>query len=299
MPPMAAGRGADFDEPQGFGDQGRLGRALAALTRRFPALARRTRLVDSFLLGPSVLPLRSWLRFLELEKFPDRVPAGTSTVPLTVRPFDGQVIHVRPRATDWEVVHSALFGAYHRPPAHLTPLRTILDLGANIGVTVADLAACYPDARILGIELDGDNSELARRNTSRWPDRVEILHGAAWTEDGQISYGGDQGEWGFRVAPAMVTVKPETIVGEVPAYSISTLLDRLVPDGQVDYLKMDVEGAEIQLLADGARWADRVRCIKVEVHLPFDVDACSSELTRLGFRAVPDPKGIPCVVGYR
>jgi FkbM family methyltransferase len=299
MPPMRAAPGSEFHEPQGFGAQGRLGRALMPLIRRLPPRVRKTRLIDSLLLGPSVFAPRSWLRFLELEKFPDRLPPGADTVALDIRPFDGQVIQVRPGGSDWEVVHSALFEGYHRPPSDLAPVRTILDLGSNIGVTVADLASLYPQARILGIELDADNVELARQNTSRFSDRVEVLHGAAWTEDGKISYGGDRGEWGYQVAPAMTADAPQSIIGEVPAYSLSTLIDRLAPNGSVDYLKMDVEGAEIQLLGDGAKWAERVRCINVEIHVPFDVRACARELTRLGFSAAPDPSGTTCVLGYR
>jgi FkbM family methyltransferase len=176
-------------------------------------------------------------------------------------------------------------------------VRTILDLGANIGVTVADLAALYPDARILGVELDGDNFELARQNTARWADRVAIVHGAVWTEDGHIAYGGDSGEHAYRVVPAMKS--ESSVIAEVPAFSMSTLIDRLAADGSVDYVKMDVEGAEAFLLAGGSAWGERVRCIKVEVHLPYDVASCSRELERMGFAVTPDPTGIPSVTGER
>ena len=53
--------------------------------------------------------------------------------------------------------------------------RTILDLGSNIGLTIALYAAKFPAARILGVELDSSNLEIAHMNTDR-----EILWGAAW-----------------------------------------------------------------------------------------------------------------------
>jgi FkbM family methyltransferase len=63
----------------------------------------------------------------------------------------------------------------------------ILDLGANIGITVADNARRYPGARLIAVELDPENAELARLNTAPWADRVELLQGAVWTEDGEIA----------------------------------------------------------------------------------------------------------------
>lgn len=51
----------------------------------------------------------------------------------------------------------------------------IVDLGANLGITVADNARRYPEAQIIAVELDPENAELARRNTAPWADRVELL----------------------------------------------------------------------------------------------------------------------------
>lgn len=260
---------------------------------------RRSWLVQSILRGPRVFPIPSLLRFLTLQLAGGRAPKSWATVPLAVRWFDGQMIRVRPGGSDWETVHTSLLGRYHRPPADLVPVRTILDLGANIGVTVGDLAARYPEARILGVELDADNVRLARRNTERWADRTEILHGAVWTDDGTIRYGGTGGEDAYRVLPALPPSAPADAVAEVNAHSMTSLIERLSPGGVVDYVKMDVEGTEPFLLAEGNEWADRVCCLKVELHRPFDVAACTRELRRLGFAARQDPTGIACVIGRR
>ncbi|MGH2870444.1 MAG: FkbM family methyltransferase [Solirubrobacteraceae bacterium] len=258
-------------------------------------------LVSTLLRGPQVFALRSWLRLLELQKLGRSRGAQGGTVVLTVRRWPDQPLYVRPGGTDWETVHGSLIRGYHRPPLELGRLGTILDLGVNIGVTVADFASHHPEARILGVELDGANVELARRNTAAWRDRVEILHGAAWSEDGEIGYGGDRGEWAYRVVPAMDERTAAQMIDRVPAFSMGTLIEHLEPDGLVDYAKMDIEGAERFVLAAAADdgWATRVRCISVEVHLPLDVAGCSAMLQRLGFRTVVDPSGIPAVVGYR
>jgi FkbM family methyltransferase len=249
-------------------------------------------LISSLVLGPRIFSLGSWLRFLEIQKLGRRLPWRSDLLCLKVRGWGSQFMYVRPRGTDWETLHASLIGKYHRPPDDLLSVSTILDLGTNIGATVADMAACYPAARVMGVELDADNVSLAQRNTEHWVGRVSIVHGAAWSTDGQIAYGGDRGEWAYRVAPAMDERTMASIIDTVPAYSLLTLIDRLVPGGEVDYVKMDIEGAESFILDDGTKWAPRVRCVKVEVHLPLDVAGCSEKLERLGFTTVIDPEGI-------
>jgi FkbM family methyltransferase len=178
-------------------------------------------------------------------------------------------------------------------------VRTILDLGANIGATVADLAVGHPGARVLGVELDAANVAIARRNIERWRDRASIVHGAVWTDDGEIAYGGERGEWAYRILPAMDARTDAAAIATVPAFSMATLIDMVSSDGDVDYVKMDVEGAERFLLDGSGDWAARVRCLQVEVHVPWDLADCMRSLDRLGFDTVPDPGSIPSVTAFR
>jgi Methyltransferase FkbM domain len=70
-------------------------------------------------------------------------------------------------------------------------------------------------------------------------------------------------------------------------------------DGLVDYVKVDIEGGERELLQDRTGWASRIRAIKVEVHPPYTCDACEEDLTRLGFETRVDPRHRACVEGVR
>jgi FkbM family methyltransferase len=271
----------------------------AWLAHLAPRRLRDSMLISSIVLGPRIFAPASWLRFLEVQKLGRRLPWRGDLIRLKLRGWGSQCMYIRPRGTDWETLHASLIGKYHRPGDDLPGVSAILDLGSNIGATVADMAVHYPAARIIGVELDADNVALARRNTEHWVSRVSIVHGAAWSTNGEIAYGGNSGEWAYRVLPAMDERTASTIIDTVPAYSLLTLIDRLAPGGDVDYVKMDIEGAESFILDAGDDWAPRVRCIKVEVHLPLDVAGCSGKLERLGFTTVIDPEGIPCVTGYR
>jgi FkbM family methyltransferase len=278
-------------------------RALAATVRRLPARLRGSLLFTTLVLGPVVFTLRSWLRLLALQKLGPaiigRVTGSDGLVALGVRDWAGRPLYVRPGTTDWETAQVSLIGQVHRPPPSQSDVRTILDLGANIGATVADLADAYPTAQVLGIELDAANVAVAERNTAGWWPRASILHGAVWTEDGEVAYGGDRGEWAYRVLDAMDDRTRAAELATVPAFSLATLIDRLSPGGSVDYVKMDVEGAERFLLANGDGWSERVRCLQVEVHLPFDVAGCARMMEDLGFQVTTDPTGIPSVTGLR
>jgi FkbM family methyltransferase len=267
--------------------------------QRLPERLRASLLVQSLLLGPFVFTIRGWLALLTLQRLPSLGAARSGLVALGVRDWGGEPFYVRPRGTDWQTAHASLIGRYHRPPAELRDVHTILDLGANIGATVGDLAAAYPAARVLGVEMDAANAAVAERNVRRWADRASILHGAVWSEDGEIAYGGDRGEWAYRVLPAMDERTAAAAIDTVPAFSLTTLIDRLAPGGMVDYVKMDVEGAERFLLDHDDGWAARVRCMEVEVHLPLDVATCTHQLQSIGFRVVRDSAGRPTVMAYR
>lgn len=193
-----------------------------------------------------------------------RVRSDGATFPLVLRPGSSDSI----------VLTETFLGRHHLPPVAADEIRTILDLGANIGLTVAHLAVTCPNARVVGVELDPSNVALARRNTATWSDRCEILEAAVWHSDEPVRYevarGGECGaslaDGGSRTAEGL---------------SLLTLLDRL-GWAEVDFVKMDIEGAEWDVLATNTGWAERVRAIKVEGH-GRPVEECVRAVAALGF----------------
>ncbi len=173
-----------------------------------------------------------------------------------------------------------------------TGLHIIWDLGSNVGYTVAHLAHLFPGARIVGVELDVDNAAVARLNIAPWSDRCDLIHAAVWTEDGTLGYRRVAGqEYGLRVAPLMDAISEPNATA--PAISLNTLLLR-EPSRQIDYVKMDIEGAESRVLRENTEWAASVRAIKVEIHPPYSMSDCSTDLQELG---LPDHRRYqaPCL----
>jgi FkbM family methyltransferase len=167
----------------------------------------------------------------------------------------------------------------------------IWDLGANIGLTMADLAFRFPHSYVVGVELDEQNVGFARRNVGPWADRCVVVHAAVWSSDGEVHYRG----WPGGTSNYQVTDTAEG--APVRAVSLATLIREY--GGPVDYLKVDVEGAERELLRDGTAWADEVKCVKVELHGDYSVDDCQADLRRLGFTTRPDPRHWACVIALR
>jgi FkbM family methyltransferase len=243
---------------------------------------------------------RSLRTYIRLTRIAHHEGSGGLAVGLRLRPLGGRRVLVRPSTSDVDTVWGTFARGYHRPPVELAgrPLRLILDLGANIGLTMADFAVRFPQARVVGIELDGDNVLLARANLASWRGRCEVVHGAAWTSDSEVFYAPLPGHTAGHQIGGTGPDSPAGTV-RVPAFSLNTLLERHAPGARVDYLKMDVEGAERALLSETVEWARNVGCMKVEVHHPYGVDDCESDLRALGFATRTDPRHWGCVIGVR
>lgn len=140
-----------------------------------------------------------------------------------------------------------------------TDVRTVIDLGANAGYVSAFLLSEYPGSRVLAVELDAANVAHARRNLAPYGDRVEVLHGAAWSSNSLVSVAPGDGDWGRQ---ARVGGDGPT----VPSYDMPTLIERI--GGQVDLLKVDIEGAEEEIFRANTEWLDRVRNMSIELHTP-------------------------------
>jgi FkbM family methyltransferase len=226
--------------------------------------------------------LRSFLTMVRLAHI---APGVEATVRL--RPHRGRPVRLRARTADlWTAFD--LLPPVHLPPAEVTRPRRIWDLGANIGLTMVHMAVVYPEADIVGVEMDAANAALCRHNVAAWPDRCHVVEGAVWHEVKELSYSPSNGD-----ESAYSVALPNGGGHKGDERTVTTVtLDGLlasVPTGElVDYVKMDIEGAERETLRHSVAWAQRVRSVRVEVHPPYTVDECMEDLTALGFSVSSD-----------
>jgi FkbM family methyltransferase len=181
-------------------------------------------------------------------------------------------VYMRDGGTDHSVLYEIFgMGEYERVRA-LGDLRTIVDCGANVGYAAMYLLNHYPQADIVCVEPDAANLALCRRNLEPYGRRVHFVEAGVWSrEAGLIIESDGSGDWGLRVREARAGEK-----AHVGAVDIPSLIDR-TGWTQIDLLKIDIEGSEIEVFGERAQaWLPKVRNLVIELH----GDACRDTVLR-------------------
>ncbi|PWT94732.1 MAG: hypothetical protein C5B55_02245, partial [Blastocatellia bacterium] len=141
----------------------------------------------------------------------------------------------------------------------------ILDCGANIGITVLHYKRLYPKARIVAFEPDKEICKVLRKNLiANDADNVEVVEAAVWTTTGQHSFL-SEGADGSRL------VEQGGRKSATNEYSVKTVrLADYLETGSVDFVKLDIEGSELEVLADCADRLANIDQMVIEFHLMND-----------------------------
>lgn len=138
----------------------------------------------------------------------------------------------------------------------ITPV--IIDCGANIGLSVLYFKQLYPLAHIEAFEPDTQNFELLKRNCENNAlQDVALYQAAVWTSNGSIAFSADDSEASH--------ISEATSAKAVNVQSIR-LKESLQKYAQVDMLKMDIEGAEWDVVQDIASELNHVSHFFLEYH---------------------------------
>jgi FkbM family methyltransferase len=188
---------------------------------------------------------------------------------LTLRPFAGDLFVL------YEVLTS---NAYHIAPSLLPPdnVRVVVDCGANIGITSLFLAARYPGAMILSVEPHPENFALLKTNVAPVPRILPICACVTGTSQSAVRFTTDQAAWGNRIATDDHGVL-------VPAITIEELCKQNGIE-KIDLLKLDIEGAEEQVLENGTFLA-RTEHIIVELHGHYGFQCFQRDIAPYGLVA--------------
>ena len=226
--------------------------------------------------------LRVFSTIQDIRKF-RLVAYGNGSEPevVNVRAAGRTPLHIRPHTTDAGLLWDTFFNQYHLPLTTLRPDAVIFDLGASVGYTAVHFARLYPRATILAVELDERNFAAAKVHLEPI-ERCKLINAAVWSEDGSVSYDSEEVEWGFRVDNDYKNTDATTAV----AKTIATIMAENNV-ASVDFIMMDIEGAEWPVLSTATDWLDRVKMMKVELHPKFNENAtyenCARVLTLRGF----------------
>jgi FkbM family methyltransferase len=150
----------------------------------------------------------------------------------------------------------------------------IIDCGANIGLSVIYMKQQYPYAEIVAFEPDETNFQLLSKNVDSFGyGDVNLCKEAIWIDNTTLRFS----------SQGTMTSKIEMGAGagtiEVKAIRLRNLLNR-----EVDFLKIDIEGAEYKVLCDIADKLFLVKNMFLEYHGTF---AQNKELTAV-FKMISD-----------
>lgn len=170
-------------------------------------------------------------------------------------------VMLRAGGTDIEVFKKIFIDHEYRLPFDARP-RTILDLGANTGLSSLYFCTQFPEAHIVAVEPDPANFAMMQRHLGALPG-VEIIQAAVWSRDGEITLTDPGiGSWAMRVEESSPSAGSQC---QVAALSMPSLLKHF-PQGRVDLLKVDVEGAEKEVFESSAAWIENIDAIVIELH---------------------------------
>lgn len=126
-----------------------------------------------------------------------------------------------------------------------------------------------------------------RANSTRLRRRTLPRHGTS-----RSAYG--------RAATADLGVYSERVSGRPhlppPGLQIQTILVRRTALSASFYPGTHILGVEMGWLADASRWMNRTRSLKVEVHPPYTLHACVSDLERAGVNCPVNDDRFGCVL---
>ena len=122
----------------------------------------------------------------------------------------------------------------------------IIDCGANIGMSILYFKKLFPNSKIIAFEANPNAYKLLEKNMlDNEIQNVELHNIALFDKETEISFfiSDDKGT----LLGSTQAERGGTFELKVPAQKLSTYLKNIQP---VDLIKMDVEGAEIEIIAD-------------------------------------------------
>lgn len=169
---------------------------------------------------------------------------------------------------------------YRFLPGNSNPV--IIDCGSNLGMSVIYFKELYPDASITAFEPDPYIFGFLKKNMESFGyANVELINKAVWIEDGTLSFL-EEGGAGGRIQNNNSSQNDKYI-------SVSSVrLKDFLENKKVDFLKLDIEGAEYEVLKDCTNDLQLVSNLFIEYHSFIDqsqdLDKILEIVSKAGFR---------------
>lgn len=211
--------------------------------------------------------------------------ANLSAAPAIIEikwPLQNRKLLLRTYDGDIDIFFEIFFNNIYRlPGVNPASIKTIVDLGSNVGLSVVYFLRQYPGASVICVEPEPSNFVQLSKNLlpEITSGKVMAIEAAVTGKDGNVSF-----------EPA--TVKYNSRIGEgslaknTKGICINTLLDQF-GISHINLLKMDVEGAEAAIFSANVDWLRKVDNIIIELHGTEAYTICMLALEQHAFVVSP------------
>lgn len=193
-------------------------------------------------------------------------PIASVVLPGLIHPFD-----FRHGTSDVLVIQQLFVKHEYRRLQALRDIKAIVDVGANIGAASVMLLTLFPQAKVIAIEPEPGNVAMLERNLAPYGERAVVIQAALWptAEPLQVvrHHYRDKLDWSNQVKPA------DNTASTVPGITMQEILE-MQKLTSIELLKIDIEGAELEVLQGNTDWLKKVKHLCIELHS----DACRAAL---------------------
>ncbi len=180
-----------------------------------------------------------------------------------------------------------VFGSeiYRFPFEKIGSVRTIIDLGAHIGLATLYFASLFPEVQIFSVEPVPENFKLLKKNCEANGINAKVINKCVDVDKGFKKF------YLFSVSSVLHSLFERDLNHR--SIDVETItMDALLEENgieEVDILKVDIEGAEGRLFSKCSSWIRKVRLIIMEIHPEFvDSDELIRTILNNGFRYHPE-----------
>ena len=163
--------------------------------------------------------------------------------------------------------------AYHLPQLQGGAFRTVVDVGANVGLAALYFLEKFPVTRLVCLEPEPANFQILQSNL-RGTIAVALQAALAAT-DGILKIDSSPQAYNARISS-------DTGAVEVAAISMPTLLHTQQLDW-VDLLKIDIEDYEQQVFIGDCAWLAQIGTLLIEIHSPTSQRVVRQAVQAQGF----------------
>ena len=179
----------------------------------------------------------------------------------------GAPLKLRASGPDFKVARRCLIeGEFDslKPLLEDRDIAFIIDGGGYIGTAAIAFARMFPKATIISVEPFEENYALLKQNVAPWTNIIPLQAALVGSDRLVNLHDRATGDWGLTIAPH-VGDQALTALQGVNGVSIPTLLDQHGVE-RLDILKLDVEGAEKEILETAQSWLPSTQAILAETH---------------------------------